>query len=470
MVERKNLTSARIDAETLPSKGHRDMWDAEVRGLVVRLTPGGGVFYLSKWDGKETRWIRLGAHPETKVKDARALALDKLAAIQRGEKPWDQKNLMRAEAALSDLWDAHKAHAEGKKRGSTLALYARAWELLKPLHGKRVSSITKGDIQSEVNRIGKTRPVMANRCHSLIGVLYSTAIDAETYKGSNPATGVVRFYEKSRDRFLRPDELRAWWQALEYEPENWRLYFAAAVLCGARKSNVCAMRWADLDTERGLWRVPGEQSKNGEPLIVILPATLLTLLADWRRRCPSKSWVFPTHDQDAIAGHVRDPKRPWARVVNRATLFRYVQALAEANGWDVEAEAKARADALAEAESARVRALGRREAMSSDPLEYAADLYAKRVIKVERDPADYTLADIRIHDLRRTLGSWATITGASLPIVGRALGHRSMSATQVYARLSIDPVRDAVETAAGAIIGHGGDAATRVMTNERSRP
>ncbi len=466
MVERKNLTSARIEAETLPTKGHRDMWDAEVRGLVVRLTAGGGVFYLSKWDGKETRWVRLGAHPETKVKDARALALDKLAAIQRGEKPWEQKDLMRAEAALSDLWEAHQAHAIGKNRGSTLALYARAWELLKPLHGKFVGSITKGDIQGEINRIGKTRPVMANRCHSVISVLYSRAIDSETFKGPNPATGVVRFREKSRDRFLRPDELRAWWQSLEYEPENWRLYFAAAVLCGARKSNVCAMRWADLDTERGLWRVPGEQSKNGEPLIVVLPTTLLTLLAVWRRRCPSKSWVFPTHDADSAVGHVSDPKRPWARVVNRATLFRYVQALAEANGWDADSEAQARAEALAEVERARVRALGRREAMTADPLEYVGELYAKRVSKAERDPADYSLADIRMHDLRRTLGSWATITGASLSIVGRALGHRSLSATQVYARLSIDPVRDAVETAGRAIVGHGGDAATRVMNNK----
>jgi integrase len=157
-------------------------------------------------------------------------------------------------------------------------------------------------------------------------------------------------------------------------------------------------------------------------------------------------------------------------VVNRATLFRYVRALAEANGWDADAETKARADALDEAERARVRAMGRRETIAIDPLGHAADLYAKRVRAAGRDPADYTLADIRIHDLRRTLGSWATITGASLSIVGRALGHRSLSATQVYARLSVDPVREAVEAAASAIVGHGGDAAARVMTHQGDTP
>jgi integrase len=48
------------------------------------------------------------------------------------------------------------------------------------------------------------------------------------------------------------------------------------------------------------------------------------------------------------------------------------------------------------------------------------------------------LADLRIHDLRRTYGSWMTAAGTSLPIVGKALGHRSQAATAVYARLNLD--------------------------------
>ena len=57
------------------------------------------------------------------------------------------------------------------------------------------------------------------------------------------------------------------------------------------------------------------------------------------------------------------------------------------------------------------------------------------------------LRDVRMHDLRRTLGSWQAIGGASLPIIGQSLGHTSLQATQVYARLHESAVRDSVERA-----------------------
>jgi integrase len=47
--------------------------------------------------------------------------------------------------------------------------------------------------------------------------------------------------------------------------------------------------------------------------------------------------------------------------------------------------------------------------------------------------------DLHIHDLRRSLGSWAAMTGASTLIVGKALGHLDQQATAIYARLNLDP-------------------------------
>lgn len=53
------------------------------------------------------------------------------------------------------------------------------------------------------------------------------------------------------------------------------------------------------------------------------------------------------------------------------------------------------------------------------------------------------ISDLRIHDLRRSLGSWQASTGASLVIIGKTLAHRNVGTTSIYARLNIDPVRDA---------------------------
>jgi integrase len=63
------------------------------------------------------------------------------------------------------------------------------------------------------------------------------------------------------------------------------------------------------------------------------------------------------------------------------------------------------------------------------------------------------LEDLRWHDLRRSLGSWATMTGSNLPTVGKMLGHGAgSSATAVYARLDNHTVKQAVERATEAIL------------------
>ena len=59
--------------------------------------------------------------------------------------------------------------------------------------------------------------------------------------------------------------------------------------------------------------------------------------------------------------------------------------------------------------------------------------------------------DLRIHDLRRTAGSYMAIQGVSPTIIGKALGHRSPQATAIYARLTQDPVRQALENAQAAL-------------------
>jgi integrase len=57
------------------------------------------------------------------------------------------------------------------------------------------------------------------------------------------------------------------------------------------------------------------------------------------------------------------------------------------------------------------------------------------------------LEDVRLHDLRRTMGSYQTISGASTAIVGKTLGHKNPASTAVYARMTLDPVRDAMKKA-----------------------
>ena len=65
------------------------------------------------------------------------------------------------------------------------------------------------------------------------------------------------------------------------------------------------------------------------------------------------------------------------------------------------------------------------------------------------------LPELRMHDLRRTMGSWQAAGGASLQVIGKSLGHRNTSTTEIYARLMLDPVRASMEKAGLAMVAAG---------------
>jgi integrase len=62
------------------------------------------------------------------------------------------------------------------------------------------------------------------------------------------------------------------------------------------------------------------------------------------------------------------------------------------------------------------------------------------------------IEDLRIHDLRRTHGSWQAAGGASLHIIGTTLGHRNHSTTEIYSQLDLDPVRASMTSAVSAML------------------
>ncbi len=70
----------------------------------------------------------------------------------------------------------------------------------------------------------------------------------------------------------------------------------------------------------------------------------------------------------------------------------------------------------------------------------------KRILK----RADLT--DLRLHDLRRTMGSYQAATGANSFIIGKSLNHKTVQATAIYARLNIDPVRESMKKATDAMM------------------
>jgi integrase len=66
------------------------------------------------------------------------------------------------------------------------------------------------------------------------------------------------------------------------------------------------------------------------------------------------------------------------------------------------------------------------------------------------------IEDLRLHDLRRTLGSWMAASGATTAMIGKTLAHKSQQATKIYERLDLDPVRVSINAAHEAIFTAAG--------------
>jgi integrase len=266
---------------------------------------------------------------------------------------------------------------------------------LKPWANRKLSLIKKTEVQALHARVGEQNGrYAANRLLALLRALFNKASDMG-FVGQNPTTGVKKFVEEKRDRFLHGDELPAFFASLNAEPKDTlRDFFFLALLIGARKNNVLTMRWQDVSLEMGLWRIP--ETKSGEVVVVPLSSPALAILERRYRARGDSPWVFPSSGK---TGHLVEPKSAWKRILDRAGL-----------------------------------------------------------------------QDVRIHDLRRSLGSWQAMTGSSLPIIGKSLGHKQAATTMIYARLQVDPVRESVETAATAMLEAGGIKLISVENLKQAEP
>ncbi|HJV26324.1 MAG TPA: tyrosine-type recombinase/integrase [Aromatoleum sp.] len=435
---RISFSKERLAALPPAERGKRVTYhDAKIPGLQLRVT-GKGVktfcVYRRLKAGQPER-ITLGRFPAMTVEQARKAASAVVAEIEAGANPAEARRAHRGEPTVQEVFDTYVAHKR-KRDGSPLSERSKAeYQHIARLHLEKImpmklSAVGHERIAQLHRRIGENAPYAANRTKALLSALFNYARDQRLYSGENPAAGLRGFAEESRDRFALPDELPHLFNAIAQSPQ--RDFFLLALLTGARRSNVQAMAWRDVDLDRALWRIG--KTKNGTPQNVPLTAEAVAVLRARKEVVSGSPFVFPGTGK---TGHLMEPKKAWGAIKRSASLSRLLDAM-QATGL-LDQEARTAADKLA-----------------LENLTKAESRYHDLAGEADMKPADYTMRDIRIHDLRRTLGSWQAMTGASLAIIGKSLNHKSQQATAIYARLDIDPVRRSVTTATTAMLEAAG--------------
>ena len=111
---------------------------------------------------------------------------------------------------------------------------------------------------------------------SLLHTIYAKAIQWG-FEGLNPCSGIKKIKERSRERFLQTEELPKFFEALNSEPNEVLCdYFYISLLTGARRSNILAMNWDDLNFSNNTWKI--KETKNGESQTIHLPEQAIEIL------------------------------------------------------------------------------------------------------------------------------------------------------------------------------------------------
>ena len=315
-----NFTKEALQGLPTPEAGKRAVYlDAKTTGLQIRVTDTGvktfSVYRRIK-GGKPER-ITLGRFPTMTIEQARKQAARINAEIEEGSNPAEVKRAHRDEMTFADLFKEYGQRHGNKKRSwkTDQSLYANHLQSIAP---HKLTSVTRemiSRILSDLDKAGKAGATV-NNIRALISSIFSRAIEWG-YASNNPVSGIKTRSKVKRDRFLQADELPRFFKALAEEPnETLRDYILLALLTGARRANLLAMRWKEISLKESVWRIP--DTKNGTPQNVTLsPEAAAILKARQESAEDGEEFVFPGIGE---SGHIEEPKKGVIRVMERAGI------------------------------------------------------------------------------------------------------------------------------------------------------
>ena len=181
-----------------------------------------------------------------------------------------------------------------------------------------LEEITRELIQDWADGVALKSPSAATRGIGVLSAMFNWGIKRGHFKGVNPCIGVEKFRTKSRKRFLTPEELVRFCDALTKEPPLIHDFFLTCLTTAARRGNVQAMRWEEIDFDLETWTIPEENFKNGESHILPLNKMALAILKSRAEKSSGSPWVFPT--RRSSSGHLMEPRRALERILERANI------------------------------------------------------------------------------------------------------------------------------------------------------
>lgn len=392
----KKLTKVAVVA-AVPDASDTFIWDSELKGFGLKVTPAGRrVFLFQYWTRPPLQRIRrratIGTFPALTVEQAREAAKRLALRVANGEDPAGEARAARLsakDATVEAISAEFLAENTGKLKPRTRAEYERLLKanIVPALGKKAIADVSLRDVTA-LHSAHRDKPSLANHILTLLGtLLYWAESRGYRERGTNPVRDVEKYPENYRERFLTAEEVGRLGGALTKAVE----------------------------------RAESRGAPNPADLFAVAAIRFLALTG-WRR---SEALSLKWSDVDLKRGAATLPHSKTGR------SYRAIGAPA--------------AELLA--------SLPRLEGSpyvfpsSMRPGHHLTEI-RKTWESVRRDAG---LEDVRLHDLRHSLASWAVGGGSSLYVVGSLLGHVHAQTTQRYAHLQEDARKAAADAVATEI-------------------
>jgi hypothetical protein len=292
----KRIMQKTISNLTPPQHGNRILCDREIPGFGVRITSAGAVSFILnyRFAGRERRYT-IGRYPELTAIAARERAMQLRVGILDGHDPLEEREQTRIQPTVNDLASEYlERYAVTHKRPHSLRDDRQMLAgIIQPQLGTlRVEAVTRRDLGA-LHASLKATPYLGNRTLALLSKMFSLASEWG-WCADNPARGIPRFLESKRERWLQPEELQRFVEALNtYHNQNVADCFRLLLLTGSRKSEVLTAEWPMFDFQHGLWIKPSSHTKEKKTEHIPLSAAALELLSKMKDQNGAelfKSW------------------------------------------------------------------------------------------------------------------------------------------------------------------------------------
>jgi integrase len=287
---RKTLSDRGVKTAKAPSVGRTEILDAIIPQLALRLNATGEKRYVVRTrlrgvkgpDGKDQQIRRtLGDPAVLSLDEARDLAGEVLKYAKRGIDILKQRE--KETEAAADAATAPQRLEWVRVREQFIEDHARPhqrrWQETERIFeiyvdpvwkGRLLTAIDRDDVLELILKLKKQRGVyVANRTLAHIRKLFNwAALQPRMLKTTPVVRGMTQPGEKSRDRVLSDDELRAIWEAAGTLPAPFKQYVQLLMLTGQRTGEIKALEWSEINKADGLIEFSAVKYKNRRPHIV----------------------------------------------------------------------------------------------------------------------------------------------------------------------------------------------------------